>query len=167
MENNTYSKQYILSINIDAKTSTLFELKNKIEEIQPIVCLIQDPPHIKTEDIIRILRAVAPNNYEYILYEKVNNGNNTRINNIILVNINKVIIKNIHSYNEENKADSLGVSLNWKEENNNENIVNNEGFNNNIKSTIKNCFIIFSIYIRPKTPHSDTKKCIQGVSKNW
>lgn len=168
MENQTHSKQFILSINIDARASTLFELKNMIAEINPIVCLIQDPPHIRTEDIIRILRVIAPFNYEYVLHEKVTNRSNTKINNIILVNTDEIIIKNIHTYNEGDKADALGISITWNKEhydNNDKDDNNNNDANNNTCSIIKNGLIVFSTYIRPKALHGDTKKCLDWIKR--
>lgn len=139
--NRPSSRESIISINIDGKLNTLLELKMIIDQLRPIACLIQDLPGLRNEEKAQVFNIIAES------YEVICSENSSKVSNLILVDKEKINIRQIHVYNNKEKANALGASIEWDDENN----IDQKGL------------VLFSVYIRPRTDHRDTEKCLNWI----
>lgn len=154
--------QQIISINLDGKHSNLIKLEEIIRDNQPIICLLQDVPRTGPSSLSETFFTIAEN------YDPIYHGDDLRrlkrIENLILVDSERIVVHKVHLYNGGSRANALGISINRVRE---ETV---ETSSSNLTDRVDyGDMIIFSIYIRPRASHHEAKRCLEWIgdtSKN-
>lgn len=136
----------ICSLNLDRKMSNMLEFKSIIDKYRPLICLLQDVPG-GCREICEVCNTIA-NSY-LILIDEQYLAQYKRINNLILVDKERINVIGIHKYSTHSKATSLGISI--------------SRINTETRDTFGR-MIIFSVYIKPRSTHQETKHCLEWIS---
>lgn len=157
MNNTTRNTNIITSVNLDGRLSNLISLENTINKYNPLVCLLQDIPKLSEDNLLDTCRTVARGYNAIFDIEELNRRK--RLNNLILIDSNRIEVKQIHNFDNRCKAAALGISICCIQ-----NGDSNDGVENN-----GDCFssklIIFSVYIRPRASHEATKSLFDLISE--
>lgn len=148
--------QQIISINIDNKQDNLLKLEEIIRANEPIACLLQDVPQLSKNHLIDTCKAIA-SHYEITLNQE-HLEQRKRIDNLILTHRERVQLRELHIYNSNSKASSIGVSLTR--------VVEVEDGEEDETSNVEKehgKLVLFSVYIRPRATHYETKACLDWI----
>lgn len=135
----------ITSLNLDNQMGNLVQFKRIIDELRPIICLLQDVPGLNRELILDAIRGIA-NDYRVVMNEE-DLRRHKHIDNLALVDEERINVKRIHLYVAPagSKATSIGLSVSRVGE-------------------TQNHLILFSVYIRPRASHEQTRHCLEWIN---
>lgn len=140
----------IICLNLDGKISSIIALETLIRQHQPLVCLLQDIPRLSERSLNTTCQAIASN--YMTIYDRDYHMRYKRIDNMILLDKERAQSLKIHLYSRKSKANALGVSFCR---------FDNTGENTGQVESGK--LISFSVYIRPRATHHETKHCLDWL----
>lgn len=156
-------RHIITSANLDGKSSSLLKLSELIKEKQPLICLLQDIPKLSKDNLLGICNTVAID-YEPVFDERTLLRHKT-LDNLILLDQERIRLREIHIYDHRSKASALGISISRISYNEEDSTDEEEDDDRTIIGKEYGMLTLFSVYIRPRASYQETKDCLEWIDE--
>lgn len=141
----------IMCYNIDGRLTNLLRFERIITIHNPIICLLQDVPILSESLIVNTINTIAK---DYaVLFNEDALKEYKRLDNLILIDRERVKIRAVYMNMARSKATALGALISCLDVDRSVNEV-----------TEHSRLLVFGIYIRPRATYSETRVCLEWIN---